>query len=175
MHDFRKMNLPVEIIRLVIRMTTPVPAAFDTPFEASISEDVEAVINTVRESMKTKLALYLIYRSFHDIVSSFSTKLLHSKSSDGSKPWSACFVINAGQMRARVQRRYVAIGKSCAHATQSWEGQHTQRQIEWVNFECVQIRQNYFPSQRRRRPARICPCEAVLSEWFSIQSVFWST
>jgi hypothetical protein len=60
--------------------------------------------------------------------------------------------------------------QSCAHATQSWKGQDTQSQFEWVDFECVQIRQNYFLSQRRRRPARICTCEAALFEWFAIQS-----
>ena len=62
--------------------------------------------------------------------------------------------------------------QSCAHPTQSWEGD-TQSQIEWVDFECVQIRQNYFLSQHRRRPARICTCEAALFEWFAIQSAFW--
>jgi len=46
MHGFRKMNLLVEIIRLVIPMATSVPAAFDTSFEAFISE---AVTNAIQE------------------------------------------------------------------------------------------------------------------------------
>src|ERR1700683_2164942 len=62
------MNLPVEIIRLIIRIATCVPSAFDTSFEASISEDVEAVTNAIQESMKTKLALCLVSRSFHEIM-----------------------------------------------------------------------------------------------------------
>jgi hypothetical protein len=65
------MNLPVEIIWFIIRIATCVPAAFDTSFDASIGEDVSAVTNAIQESMKTKLALSLVSRSFHDIVIEF--------------------------------------------------------------------------------------------------------
>jgi len=49
------MNLPLEITRLVIGEATRVPAAFDTSFKSSISEDVETVANAIRESMKFSL------------------------------------------------------------------------------------------------------------------------
>jgi hypothetical protein len=65
------MNLPLEIIRLVIGEATRVPAAFDTSFKVSISEDVETVTDLIQESMKTKLALCLISKSFHDIAIEF--------------------------------------------------------------------------------------------------------
>ena len=67
----RNMNLPVEIIWLIIRIATCVPAAFDTSFDASIGENVSVVTNAIQEPMKTKLALSLVSRSFHDIVIEF--------------------------------------------------------------------------------------------------------
>src|ERR1700679_3278200 len=65
------MNLPLEIVRLVIGEATRVPAAFDTSFKASISEHVETVADAIRESMKTKLALCLVSKSFHDMLIEF--------------------------------------------------------------------------------------------------------
>jgi hypothetical protein len=65
------MNLPLEIIRLVIGEATRVPAAFETSFKASILEDVETVTDLIQESMKTKLALCLVSKSFHDIAIEF--------------------------------------------------------------------------------------------------------
>ena len=65
------MNLPLEIIRLVVGEATRVPAAFDTSFKASILEDLETVTDAIRESMKIKLALCLVSKSFHDIAIEF--------------------------------------------------------------------------------------------------------
>ena len=65
------MNLPLEIIRLVIGEATRVPAAFDTSFKASIVEDIETLTDVIQESMKTKLALCLVSKSFNDIAIEF--------------------------------------------------------------------------------------------------------
>jgi hypothetical protein len=70
------MKLPLEIVHLVIREATCVPAAFDTSFNASISEDVEAIADAIRESMKTKLALCLVSRSFHDMAIEFLYEII---------------------------------------------------------------------------------------------------
>jgi hypothetical protein len=70
------MNLPLEIVRLVIGEATRVPAASDTSFKASISEDVETVADAIRESMKTKLALCLVSKSFHDMAIEFLYEII---------------------------------------------------------------------------------------------------
>jgi hypothetical protein len=70
------MNLPLEIVRLVIGEATRVPAAFDISFKASISEDVETVADAIRESMKTKLALCLVSKSFHDVAIEFLYEII---------------------------------------------------------------------------------------------------
>jgi hypothetical protein len=59
------MNLPSEIVRLVIREATCVPAAFDTSFEATVAENTKVVNDAIRESMKIKLSLCLVSRTFH--------------------------------------------------------------------------------------------------------------
>jgi hypothetical protein len=70
------MNLPLEIVRLVIGEATRVPAAFDTSFKVSISEHVETVADSIRESMKTKLALCLVSKSFHDMTIEFLYEII---------------------------------------------------------------------------------------------------
>lgn len=80
------MILPSEIIRLVIREATSAPAAFDTSFEATVSEDFEAVTDAIRESMKTKLSLCLVSRSFHEITVEFLYEIITVQQLEGYNP-----------------------------------------------------------------------------------------
>jgi hypothetical protein len=80
------MNLPSEIVRLVIREATCVPAAFDTSFAATVAEDTEAVNNAIRESMKIKLSLCLVSRSFHEIAIEFLYEIITVRQLRGDNP-----------------------------------------------------------------------------------------
>ena len=73
---FWVMDLPSEIVRLVIREATRVPAAFDTSFKSIVTEDTEAVDDAIRESMKTKLSLCLVSRCFHEIAIKFLYEII---------------------------------------------------------------------------------------------------
>ena len=70
------MDLPSEIVRLVIREATRVPAAFDTSFESIVTEDTEVVDDAIRQSMKTKLLLCLVSRCFHEIAIEFLYEII---------------------------------------------------------------------------------------------------
>jgi len=80
------MDLPSEIVRLVICEATRVPAAFDTSFESIVTEDTEAVDDAIRESMKTKLSLCLMSRCFHEIAIEFLYKIITVRRLRGDNP-----------------------------------------------------------------------------------------
>jgi hypothetical protein len=73
---FWVMDLPSEIVCLVIHEATCVPAAFDTSFESIVMEDTEAVDDAIRELMKPKLSLCLMSRCFHEIAIEFLYEII---------------------------------------------------------------------------------------------------
>ena len=87
----------------------------DTLFETTISEDVKAVTNPIRESMKTKLALFFISRSYEIMV----------ENSDGPKPYSVCFI--------KMQGRYIAswVVVCCRLQITIGEGQDEYHEDDW--------------------------------------------
>lgn len=59
--------LPLELLRVVIRLSTAVPVAFDTSFKGLLDEDPSSVLSEIAESMSTKIALCLVSKDFFSI------------------------------------------------------------------------------------------------------------
>ena len=62
------------------------PAAFDTSFHATVTEDTETVNHAIRESMKTRLSICLISRSFHEMTIEFLYEIITVRQLRGDSP-----------------------------------------------------------------------------------------